>query len=83
MSKSDAPVVEGTHGLTKELGPRLSAARKEAGIGLRELARRLGVSPSLISQVETGRLAPSVGTLYAIANALGLSFDYLFRGENS
>ena len=83
MSKSDAPVVEGTHGLTKELGPRLSAARKEAGIGLRELARRLGVSPSLISQVETGRIAPSVGTLYAIANALGLSFDYLFRGENS
>lgn len=66
--------------LGRELGPRLSAARKEAGVGLRVLARRIGVSPGLISQIENGRIAPSVSTLYAIATELDLSFDYLFRG---
>ena len=86
MSMNNEPAdrpAEAAPGLTRELGPRLSAARKEAGVGLRELARLLGVSPSLISQVEAGRIAPSVGTLYSIANALNLSFDYLFRGESS
>jgi transcriptional regulator with XRE-family HTH domain len=67
--------------LGKDLGPRLSSARKEAGVGLRALARQIGVSPALISQIESGRTAPSVSTLYAIATALDLSFDYLFRGE--
>jgi transcriptional regulator with XRE-family HTH domain len=50
-------------------------------IGLRELARRVGVSASLISQVELGKASPSVGTLYAIVNELGLSLDELFFRE--
>jgi transcriptional regulator with XRE-family HTH domain len=44
---------------------------------LRTMAKRLGVSPSLISQVETGRAKPSVSTLYALANELGISLDEL------
>ena len=43
----------------------------------RTLAERLGVSPSLISQVETGRAKPSVNTLYALASELGISLDEL------
>jgi transcriptional regulator with XRE-family HTH domain len=68
--------------LGRDLGPRLNAARREAGVGLRALARQIGVSPGLISQVENGKIAPSVSTLYAIATTLGLSFDYLFRGAD-
>ncbi len=68
--------------LGRDLGPRLNAARMQAGVGLRALARQIGVSPALISQIESGRTAPSVSTLYAIATALNLSFDYLFRGES-
>jgi transcriptional regulator with XRE-family HTH domain len=37
---------------------------------LRELARRLGLSPSLISQVETGKSQPSISTLFAIVGEL-------------
>src|SRR4029077_15748959 len=47
------------------------------GLSLRSMARRLGVSPSLISQVETGRARPSVNTLYALANEFGISLDEL------
>jgi transcriptional regulator with XRE-family HTH domain len=39
-------------------------------MSLRELARRLGLSPSLISQVETGKSQPSISTLFAIVGEL-------------
>jgi transcriptional regulator with XRE-family HTH domain len=58
---------------------RLRAERERRGISLRELARRLGVSPSAISQIETGRARPSVATLWAIVTELGMSLDDLFR----
>lgn len=47
-------------------------------ISVRGLAGRIGVSPSLISQIETGKVNPSVGTLVAITTELGLSLDVLF-----
>lgn len=63
------------------IGSRLRAARLSARIGVRELARRLDVSASLISQIELGRVVPSVSTLYAMTNALGVSMDSLFLGD--
>jgi transcriptional regulator with XRE-family HTH domain len=59
------------------IGDRLRQARQARGLSLRRLAALLGVSPSLISQVETGRVKPSVNTLYALANELGISLDVL------
>ena len=59
------------------MGDRLRRARQAQGLSLRRLADVLGVSPSLISQVETGRAKPSVSTLYALANVLGMSLDEL------
>jgi transcriptional regulator with XRE-family HTH domain len=66
------------------IGSRLRANRTMRHLTLRELARRVGVSPSLISQIETGRSQPSVGTLYAIATELEVSVDdLLFDGDDS
>lgn len=59
------------------MGDRLREARRARGLSLRRLAVMVGVSPSLISQVETGRAKPSVNTLYALANELGISLDTL------
>jgi transcriptional regulator with XRE-family HTH domain len=42
---------------------------------LRELARRLGLSPSLISQIETGKSEPSINTLFAMVSELELSVN--------
>jgi len=60
------------------VGARLRERRGRLGLSLRELARRLEVSPSLVSQIETGKIQPSVRTLYAIVNELGLSLDEIF-----
>jgi transcriptional regulator with XRE-family HTH domain len=59
------------------LGTRLRQARQERGLSLRSLASALGVSASLVSQVEMGKTQPSVATLYAMANHLGVSLDGL------
>jgi transcriptional regulator with XRE-family HTH domain len=71
-----------TRALTADLqdgvGQRLRAERERHGLSLRELARRLSMSPSALSQIETGRSRPSVGTLYAIVTELGMSLDELF-----
>src|SRR5437762_2965569 len=57
-------------GLRNGLGARLREAREARNMTLRELARRLGLSPSLISQVETGKSQPSISTLFAIVGEL-------------
>jgi transcriptional regulator with XRE-family HTH domain len=66
--------------LGETLGPQLRSRREERGTSLRELARRLSISPSALSQIETGKSRPSVGTLYAIVTELELSLDELFAG---
>jgi transcriptional regulator with XRE-family HTH domain len=60
------------------VGRRLRAERERQKIGLRELSRRLGVSASLISQIELGKATPSVGTLYSMVQELNMSMDVLF-----
>ena len=61
-----------------ELGPRLRQVREDRGLSARELARRIQCSPSLISQIERGLSAPSVGMLYTLATELRTSLDFLF-----
>ncbi len=60
------------------LGSKIRVARVARGYGVRELARLLQCSPSLISQIERDKANPSVNTLYSIANVLGISVDSMF-----
>jgi transcriptional regulator with XRE-family HTH domain len=60
-----------------ELGRSIRTVREQRGLSLRELARRVDVSPSFISQIELGKANPSVGTLYSIVSVLGTTLDDL------
>jgi transcriptional regulator with XRE-family HTH domain len=71
------------HAVEDGLGRRLRERREQEGLSLRELARRLGISASAISQFETGKSRLSVSTLYAIVTELGMSLDELFSGLRS
>ncbi|MCE7004373.1 XRE family transcriptional regulator [Kibdelosporangium philippinense] len=62
-----------------DIGSRLRKARTDVGISVRELARKAGVSASLVSQIETGKARPSVATLYALVQHLNLRVDELFE----
>lgn len=62
-----------------EIGTRLAAIRSRQGVKVSALARQIGVSASLISQIERGQSRPSVSTLFALAEALAVPVDAFFR----
>jgi transcriptional regulator with XRE-family HTH domain len=63
---------------SSKVGSRLREERERHGISLRELARRVGVSPSLVSQIELDRVNPSVSTLYTLVTELGMTMSDVF-----
>jgi transcriptional regulator with XRE-family HTH domain len=69
--------------MPETVASRLRTRREELGMSARALARSVGVSPSLISQIENAKANPSVGTLYAIVTALGMSLDELFADNGT
>lgn len=58
----------------------IRAARVAAGLSLRELARRIEVSPATLSAIENGRTGLSVDRLNSVAAALGLTGPRLLDG---
>ena len=69
------------HAEPAHIGSRLRAQRERLGVTLREAARRVGVSASLISQIERDKVNPSVSTLYALVRELGLTMGDLFESD--
>jgi transcriptional regulator with XRE-family HTH domain len=67
---------------TDGIGERVAEQRRARGMKVSELARLVGVSPSLISQIERGQSRPSVSTLFALAEALQVPIDAFFSREN-
>ncbi|OBS61570.1 helix-turn-helix domain-containing protein [Enterococcus mundtii] len=64
-----------------DFGKILKEKRHQAGITQEELAKRLNVSRSAISNWEIGRNYPDIHTLVEISTSLGVSLDELL--ENS
>jgi transcriptional regulator with XRE-family HTH domain/quercetin dioxygenase-like cupin family protein len=61
------------------LGRRVAAYRIARGMKVTQLAREVGVSSSLISQIERQQSQPSVSTLFALAEALDVPVDAFFE----
>jgi len=59
------------------LEQRLSALRKEKKISQQELAEKAGIHPNVLGRYERGEATPSVEMAAKLANALGISLDYL------
>lgn len=70
--------------MTETLGQVIREKRKEKGISLRELARRIDISHPYLSQLENGRNdSPSPLILYSLSNELDISFTYLIYLSNT
>lgn len=63
------------------VGERIREARERLGMSVRELARRIEVSASHVSQVERGLASFSVRALYNVVSILGISMDSLFESS--
>ena len=64
------------------LGQRLRELRDKADLSLRELAKRIGVSPPFLSDIELGRRFPSEEILGRLARVLKVSLSELKRYDN-
>lgn len=61
------------------IGKRLRQARTAAGLSMRGLAERAGMSAMAISKYESGKATPSSGALIRLAKALEVPVEYFFR----
>lgn len=64
------------------LGTRIAALRKQTGMSQAELAKHLRISASAVGMYEQGRREPGADMLVALAEAFGVSTDYLLTGKH-
>jgi len=67
----------------ESLGSRLRRLREKMGLTQKELADQVGISHSLIGQIETDRIQPSLTTLHRLAEALGVSSCYFLMEDET
>lgn len=71
------------HRVALRLGDRLRELREDAGLTLEQAGERAGMDKSAWHNIESGRRQnPTLTTLRAMAEALGISLEELFRGVN-
>jgi transcriptional regulator with XRE-family HTH domain len=58
-----------------DVGKRVKELRTRTGMSQRELADKVGLTPSFISQLENNQIAPSLGSFIQICDALGVSLS--------
>lgn len=63
------------------IGARIRQARTSAGLTQEFLAEKVGVNTTYISDIERGAKFPSLSLYIKIVDALGVSSDYILRGE--
>lgn len=66
---------------SKQIGERIRRLRMRRSMGLVELGKKTGLSASFLSQLETGRVVPTVRNLARIAMTFGKDLAYFFRDE--
>src|SRR4051812_27172706 len=62
-------------------GQRIKNRRLELGLKQEQLAQKVGISNGFLSDVENGKRGISAETLLDIGRVLGLSLDFLMKGE--
>lgn len=65
-----------------DVGRRVRERRLRRGLVIEELARKAGLSKSYLSQIETGKASPSLGTLRRLSQALGVPLAHLFLEDD-
>jgi len=79
MTKKQKDIIDLNELAMLYLGENIKNIRKANKQTLEEVSKKVSVSKSLLSQIEKGKVNPSINTLWGIANALGVSVGDLFE----
>jgi transcriptional regulator with XRE-family HTH domain len=66
----------------KGIGQKIKRLRLKRSMGLAELGKEVGLSASFLSQLENGRVVPTLRNLSSIALVFKKELSYFFRDEN-
>ena len=72
---------QGARNLERALGAQIRAIRRRNDISVADLAAASGLSTGMMSKIETGQISPSLGSLQAVAGALGVGIGTLFAAS--
>ncbi len=64
-----------------DVGQKLRTLRLRKKIGLVDLGKHTGLSPSMLSQLENGRMIPTLPTLVRIAMVFDVGLDHFFGSD--
>lgn len=65
------------------VGEKIKSARIEKKLTLEKLSEQIGISRNFLWEIEAGRKAPAIQTLYNIGKSLNLSIDYILGLSNN
>ena len=82
MSTSNSPTVIGRFIRRYKIGPKIRALRLRDGLGLVQLGKRAGLSPGMLSKIETESVFPTIPTLLRIALVFGVGLEYFLVESN-
>ena len=68
---------------TINIGNYIREVRKDRGMSQRELAEKCGIRDSVLSLYERGKKIPNLVTISTIAEALNVSIDRLYYGDEN
>lgn len=68
---------------TENVGKRIRQCRKQLGLTQEQLSEKINIAPNYLGQIENGIRGVNLTNLVKIANALGITFDYLMSDVNS
>jgi len=70
--------------LTKNIGLRMKGIRQASGIQQKQLAKKLGILPSLLSMYEQGKREPSISFIQNFSNNFNITLSqfFLFDDQN-
>src|SRR4029078_2522900 len=68
--------------LLRAIGRNIRRLRNNKGMTLQALGAKIDLSPSMLSLLEHGKAGPSIGTLVALASALGVQMSELLEANS-
>ena len=67
--------------LAKKVGKRIREIRKQQGLSLEALALKCDMSPSFVGHIERGLRCPTLHSIEAVCNGLGIGMAEIFMDD--
>ncbi len=65
--------------ISKVIGDRIRIIRYDKGFSIEELAEKADINTTHLGRIERGETIPKLDSIEKIVNALGITFEELFR----